>query len=471
MIGPAEFLQGQDPTPLLVLLALLAGSGLCRVLRRNAIVAQASGLVLACIIGLLLTELQQRRSHLGVGQIPVWDFPRLGVELSLSNASLPGLQLAILVLAGACLVMLLTGSSADSLPGLFLAFAGFAFVLTTSATPLAMPLLHPVLLLPITAWTPLMSSSSLPRLRRLSLVPMIALICFILANWVLVALIPIDPQNADLVQRAQFLLSAGLFVLCMPFPLHQLLRDPNEGTNPIPGAAVDLMLQFCILTVLHGTLLRHPILQSYEPLFAWLGWAGILTVVWGGLSALGTQDPRRIWFYASMLNWGMILLVVTLPVGRVWGTILGLFLVRIVCTMCCLAGLTQLDISRIRGNFQWAGLGHSLPWNMGLFLFGTLGLVGFPLTSGFGHFWITWQFIATIDWRVALVLALGTALAAVGLIRVLRILLRPEAETTHAQEPMALRLPAAGMLGLLVWISFVPQTLHPFVQALQQQFP
>ena len=61
---------------------------------------RASGLVLACIIGLLLTELQQRRSPLGVGQIPVWDFPRLGVELSLSNASLPGLQLAILVLAG-----------------------------------------------------------------------------------------------------------------------------------------------------------------------------------------------------------------------------------------------------------------------------------------------------------------------------------------------------------------------------------
>ena len=471
MIDMAGFLQGQDPAPVLVLLALLAGGFLCWALRRSPAVAQASGLALAIIIGLLLAELQQRRARLGVGQIPVWDFPRLGIELTLSNETLPGLQLAVLVLAGTCLLMLLTRSSADSVPGLFLAMAGFAFVLTTSATPLAMPLLHPVLLLPMTAWTPSASSSLQPRLRRLSFVPLIALLCFILANWVLVALIPIDPQNADLVQRAQFLLSAGLFVLCMPFPLHQLLRDPNEGTNPIPGTAVDLMLQFCILTVLHGTLLRHPILQGHEPLFAWLGWAGILTVVWGGLSAFGTQDPRRIWFYASMLNWGMILLVVTLPVGRIWGTILGLFLVRIVCTMCCLAGLAQLDVNRARGNFQWAGLGHSLPWNMALFLFGTLGLIGFPLTSGFGHFWVTWQFIATIDWRVALVLALGTALAAVGLIRVLRILLRPEAETTHAQEPMALRLPAACMLGLLVWISFVPQALHPFVQALQQQFP
>lgn len=471
MIDAAGFLQGQDPAPVLVLLALLAGGFLCWVLRRSPTVAQASGLALTCIIGLLLLELQQRRARWGVGQIPVWDFPRLGIELSLSNETLPGLQLAVLVLAGTCLLTLLTRSAADSLPGLFLAMTGFAFVLTTSATPLAMPLLHPVLLLPMTAWTPSAASTPRPRLRRLPFVPLIALPCFILANWVLVALIPIDPQNADLVQRAQFLLSAGLFVLCMPFPLHQLLRDPNEGTNPIPGAAVDLMLQFCILTVLHGTLLRHPILQGHEPLFAWLGWAGILTVVWGGLSAFGTQDPRRIWFYASMLNWGMILLVVTLPVGRVWGTILGLFLVRIVCTLCCLAGLAQLDISRVRGNLQWTGLGHSLPWNMALFLFGTLGLVGFPLTSGFGHFWVTWQFIATIDWRVALVLALGTALAAVGLIRVLRILLRPEAETTHAQEPMALRLPAAGMLGLLVWIAFVPQALHPFVQALQQQFP
>ena len=45
MIGPAEFLQGQDPTPLFVLLALLAGSGLCQVLRRNAVVTQASSAI------------------------------------------------------------------------------------------------------------------------------------------------------------------------------------------------------------------------------------------------------------------------------------------------------------------------------------------------------------------------------------------------------------------------------------------
>ena len=471
MMAETAFLQGQDPAPVLVLLSLLAGSGLCWLLRRSPAVAQAAGLALTCIVGLLLTELQQRRARLGVGQIPAWEFPRLGIELSLSGETVPGLQLAVMVLAGTCLFTLLTRSSAGFLPGLFLAIAGYAAVLTTSATPLAMPLLHPILLLPMAAWTPSAAASPQPRLRRLLLLPLTALPCFILANWVLAVLIPVDPQNAELVERAQFLLSAGLFVLCMPFPLYQFLRDPNEGTNPMPGAALDLVLQFCILTVLHGTLLRQPILQGHEPLFAWLGWAGILTVAWGGLSAFGSQDPRRIWFYASMLNWGMILLVVTLPVGRVWGTILGLFLVRIVCTMCCLAGLTHLDANRARGDLQWTGLGHSLPWNMALYLFGALGLVGFPLTSGFGHFWVTWQFIATIDWRVAFVLALGTALAAVGLIRVLRILLRPEAETAHARETMAQRLPAACMLGLLGWISFVPQALHPFVLALQQQFP
>ncbi len=439
-------------------------------LRRRPLFSLLTGTGVTGLIMLVVANLGEK----GVGVIGVlgdtWEIPSFNLTLQLHEAIIPELIFLHAILAATCVLTLLTRGTSNFLPGLYLLMAGYSAMLMITASPLIRPFLYPLFLLPLTAWLPSSVGSRLPVVRKTVLAPLLAIPCFVMANWIIFHQIPFDPQNSEYVSRVNVLLSVGLFLLCLPFPLYQLQQDESHGSFILPSVVADLLYQFMAILVLHGALSFHPPLREFEPLYAWLGWAAVITVVWSGIAAFGSQDPRRIWFYAAMLNWGMILLVFTLPQENNWDTMLGLFLLRVVSLMACITGLTQLDTNRTRTGTGWAGLGNSLPWNMSLFLFGALGLVGFPLSSGFGHFWVTWQFIATVDWQIAVVLALGTALTAVGLIRVLRILLRPISETTHTLELTLQRLQAASLLCILIYFSFTPQAVDPLLEPLLSRF-
>lgn len=460
-----------DHGPLLLILIHLLTAVVAWWLRGSPSRALLAGLGVTGAIMLVLSRPEFDALADAASLTREWSVPRFGLTLVLDAEVIPELILFHAIIAVTCLLILLTQGPSRFLAGLFLVLAGYSAIAMTASGLMVMPLLHPILLLPLTAWSPSVYAQRVPSMLRTMLPPLLAIPCFAMANWILLNQIPFDPQNSEFAFRTNALLTAGLVLLCMPYPLSQLQRDEGSGSFILPGVAQQLLYQFTVLNILHGTLQSHPALRDFEPLYTWLGWAAVLTVVWNGLAAFGTQDPRRIWFYASMLNWGMILLVFTLPQEGVWNSILSLFLIRIVSLLACATGLTHLDASRLRVESDWSGLGTSLPWNMALFLSGALGLVGFPLSSGFGHFWITWQFIATVDWQIALVLALGTAFTAFGLIRVLRILLRPMAESTHARELLSQRLQAATLLGILTYLSFVPQAINPILVTLLPRFP
>lgn len=458
--------------PSLLLLMHLASAVLTLNLRRRPVPALLTGFSLALLVILVLSELNlDPGTWTSVPQSSMaWTMPRLDLTLVLDASILPVLILMHTIAAITFLLSLLGRQSGYFLPGMFLLLMGYSLILMLETGPLLPVFLSPLFLVPLTAWSPGFPRHRMPMFRKIVLAPLLAMPCFVLAHWIIFQQMPADPQSAELVHRANVLLTAGLFVLCLPFPFYQLLQDETEGQAVMPSVAADLLYQFLALAILHSTLLSHPPLRDFEPLHAWLGWAAVITVIWSGLAALGLQQPQRIWFYASMLNWGMILLVFTLPLPQIWETMLSLFLLRGASLLACITGLMHLDESRLRAGAGWEGLGNSQPWSMALFLLGALGLVGFPLTSSFGHFWITWQFIATIDWPIAFVLALGTALAAIGLIRVLRILLRPQAESPPMLERMSQRLQAAVWLILLTYLSFVPQTLDPFMKSLLVHF-
>ncbi len=436
-------------------------------LRRQPLYALLAGLCSLLLIVLTLTETNLFFESPWPTQ---WSLPSVGLELALEPAHVPQLVFLHCLVGAALLLSLLHPESPAVWPGLLPLLAGYSFVLMVQAGPLFKTFLYPLFLLPLTAWVPTTVTRAAPSLRMTVLAPLLAAPCFVLAHWIVFNQLPADPQSESLVEMANVLLATGLCILCLPFPLYLLWRNPGEREALMPNAIIQLLYQFLALLLLFAAIESHPPLRFFEPLYVWLGWAAVITVIWSGIAALGTQTPSRIWFYASMLNWGMILLVFTLPLEQVWETILTLYLLRCLCLLACLAGLGLLRENWLHATSGWDGLGNSRPWNMALFLFGTLGLVGFPLTSGFGPFWVTWQFIATVDWQIAAVLALGTTLTAFGMIRVLRLLLRPVIQTTHMSEPVAQKLQAAALLALLIYVSFAPRALDPVTQTLIHYF-
>ncbi len=463
----AGLLTGVLSGPAVLLLAQGLGWLVVFGLRRRPLYALLAGLFSLLLIVLTLTE---TTLFFDAPWPTHWALPRVGLELALEPAHVPPLVFLHCLVGAALLLSLLQPESPAVWPGLILLLAGYSFVLMVQAGPLFRTFLYPLFLLPLAAWVPAPVTRAMPSFRITALAPLLAAPCFVLAHWIIFNQLPIDPQSAALREMANVLLTVGLCLLCLPFPLYLLWHNPDEEETLIPNIVIQLLYQFLVLLLLFAALEAHPPLRLFEPLYIWLGWAAVITVIWSGIAALGIQTPSRIWFYAAMLNWGMILLVFTLPLDQVWATILTLYLLRCLCLLTGLAGLGQLRENRLYAASGWEGLGNSRPWNMALFLFGMLGLVGFPLTSGFGPFWVTWQFIATVDWQIAAVLALGTALTAFGMIRVLRLLLRPVSQTAHMSEPIAQKLQAAALLTLLVYISFAPRVLDPVTQILIRSF-
>lgn len=462
-VWTASILSG----PVLLLTAHGAGGLAVWGLRRQPLYALSAGL---CILLLIVLSLADYPGNFVQRWSDAWTLSPLGLEFSLGKDQVP--QLIFLhCLVGATLLLALVQPRATlAWPGLLLLLAGASLFVMLEEGPLVKTFIYPLFLLPLTAWVPAAVTQEVPVLRVTALAPALAAPCFVLAHWFIFGRLSEDPQNEELANSASVLLTGGLWLLCLPFPLYLLWRNTSEREALLPNAAIQLTCQFLVLLALFAAVEAHPPLRTFEPLYIWLGWAALITVIWGGVAAMGTGVPDQIWFYASMLNWGMILLVFTSPLERSWETILTLFLLRCLCLLACLAGLSLLRVGQEMREGVWDSLGHARPWSMCLLLFGVLGLVGFPLTSSFGPFWVTWQFIATLDWQVAVILALGTAFTALGAIRVLRLLLRPGPTAVQLQETFQQKLPAAGLLFLLVYISFAPHTLQPFTQALLTQF-
>lgn len=113
---------------------------------------------------------------------------------------------------------------------------------------------------------------------------------------------------------------------------------------------------------------------------------GIAGIAYGGISAIGTHNLKRMLAYSTLAQMGFIL------VGIGWGTALSLSAAIVFAfnhsilksAMLMLAGHIASRASVKSASFAVvAGVGRKLPLAGGLFLLGSLGLAGIPPTNGF----------------------------------------------------------------------------------------
>lgn len=388
---------------------------------------------------------------------------RLGFTFQLQPGASPILVTAFFMTAGAFLLTVAISQGRSFVPFTLILLAGYVAVTLMTSGPLAPPFLVPLFLVALNCVSVFILQAGRlthPGGPLRTLTPSIlAFPLFLVAYWY-IEQIPLNPQDNSAELMAARLLTFGLLLLLMPVPLHSAQPATAQSAPPVVTALVTLLYQLSLLHLLFRVIHPFPFVAQLGPFELWMTWAGLATTIWGGIAAAGSSHPGRLWGYAALHDWGLIIMILAVPGLRSWPLALFLFGLRIVSMLTAAAGLSALEHhvgGMVPGRLQ--GAGNRLPWNSAAFLLGGLGLTGFPLSAGFTGHWTALQIIAESDWRPAAVVLFASVGAIWGFVRLTRILFGPLENRFLLRERMVSVALALCMLILSISLAIAPQLL------------
>lgn len=284
----------------------------------------------------------------------------------------------------------------------------------------------------------------------------------------LAARIQLDPAQ-PLLPVGMALLLAAFMIKSAVFPMHFWQPDFHAAAP----TAVSAMLSSVVVKLGVYGFLRMTTLLFVEQagllrgLLVVLGIAGIL---FGGLSAVGTHNVKRMLAYSTLAQIGFIL------VGIGWGTPLSLtaaivFMVNhslVKSAMLMLAGALASRTAVKSAAFSVVtGLGRHVPQIGGLFFIGALALAGIPPTNGFiSKFLLFDSGLAGAQWAALAFLASGSLLTFIYTTRAFQRIWWQPATAEVALKPTGDRLLAPALLiGLVVVLGVWAAPLVTVAQA------
>lgn len=192
-------------------------------------------------------------------------------------------------------------------------------------------------------------------------------------------------QAPSLLPLAAAFLMAAFMIKSAAFPFHFWQPDFHTAApTPVSAMLSSIVVKLGVYGFIRMTTL---LFVGYAPLMQLiLCGLGIAGIVYGGLSAIGTHNLKRMLAYSTLAQVGFIL------VGIGWGTPLALTAAIVFAfnhsiaksAMLMLAGYVASRASVKSAAFNVVtGVGRPLPVAGGLFLIGSFSLAGIPPTNGF----------------------------------------------------------------------------------------
>lgn len=389
---------------------------------------------------------------------------RFGFTLQFHPDAMSPLVLTFFLAAVALLLAARFPQGRSFVPMTLALLAGYSVWYLIIEAPIAPPMVLPLGLILLSA----LSAIALQAGRaaraggplRWMVAPVLAFPLFLIANWY-IEQAPLNPQDQSPLVTAASLLTFGLLLLMAPVPLHSVQPATSETAPPMATALFTLLYQLALIFLISNVVVTYPFMETLAPLNIWFAWAGLVTAIWAGVAAVGTTQPGRLWGYLSLHDWGLIILLLSVPGLRTWSLVAFLFVLRVVSMMTTAAGLMAieyylrgLDADRLRG------AGVRLPWNSAAYLLGGLGLVGFPLSAGFAGHWAALQLVAASDWRPAVAVLVASGAAIFALIRMARTLYGPMVDPSVPSERLLGVITAIVMLLISFGLAVAPQILN-----------
>ncbi len=204
-------------------------------------------------------------------------------------------------------------------------------------------------------------------------------------NMAHLASLVVDGPQGSLLPLALAFLMASFMIKSATFPFHFWQPDFHTAApTPVSAMLSSVVVKLGVYGFIRmTTLLFVDYCPRIQLLLVVLGVSGI---IYGGVSAIGTHNVKRMLAYSTLAQVGFILVAIG------WGTPLAL-VAAIVFTfnhsiakaaMLMLAGYVASRASVKSAAFDVVtGVGRSLPLAGTLFFIGGLGLAGIPPTSGF----------------------------------------------------------------------------------------
>jgi multicomponent Na+:H+ antiporter subunit D len=227
--------------------------------------------------------------------------------------------------------------------------------------------------------------------------------------------IPIDGGQPLLLPGIGFLM-ATFMVKSAVFPFHFWQPDFHTAAP----TSVSAMLSSVVVKLgVYGFIRMTTLLFVLQaPVIRWiLIVLGVAGVIFGGLSAVGTHNAKRMLAYSTLAQIGFIL------IGIGWGTPLAIAAAIVFAfnhslvkaAMLMLAGYVASRAPVKSAAFDVVtGVGKSIPAAGVLFLIGSLGLAGIPPTNGFiSKMMLFHSGIDAADFGALLLMAIGSLLTLV----------------------------------------------------------
>ena len=194
-----------------------------------------------------------------------------------------------------------------------------------------------------------------------------------------------DEPKTLLLPPAAALLMATFMIKSATFPFHFWQPDFHTAApTPVSAMLSSVVVKLGVYGFIRMTTLLFPgYATPIRPLLVGLGVAGIF---YGGISAVGTHNVKRMLAYSTLAQVGFILVAIG------WGTPLALTAAIVFAfnhsiaksAMLMLAGYVASRASVKSAAFDVVtGVGRPLPLAGVLFFIGGLGLAGIPPTNGF----------------------------------------------------------------------------------------
>ncbi len=259
----------------------------------------------------------------------------------------------------------------------------------------------------------------------------------------------------------------ALLLLLAPVPLHAPSISLLTRASPVVGAFLITGMQLVTLHLVWAVFSTWPWLAEHVEVSRILALSGLVTLLWGALGAISAERVQRLWAYAALHDWGVLLLGFSLGAPLEWRMAAALFVGRAISLFLSAYGLASLRARARQDDWDSVrGQARRLLWTTLGIMVGGLGLAGFPLTALFAPRWALIQILLLTEPGWGLLVVAGQLGVALGYLRLLQVFWAPSApgqhlaprETAVTAVLLVIGVGFSGMLGI------IPQATNSIVQ-------